>query len=169
MNMLLAPAGTPQVVIDMLARLVQESVTDSARVQGSAPDVVGRGHSAGRGRASAVHRTIVADVPKGHTGDGDQLGLRTKRCTDRIVGASRTAARAHPAVREPVARGRREVTAVGLMVLPPQVRKAVPSNPRLCVRATPGAAHHGARVPRAVRRLQASPPRYGWTRTGGVR
>lgn len=33
MNMLLAPAGTPQVAVDTLARLVQESVTDSARVK----------------------------------------------------------------------------------------------------------------------------------------
>lgn len=33
MNMLLAPAGTPQVVLDTLARLVQESVTDSAKVK----------------------------------------------------------------------------------------------------------------------------------------
>lgn len=32
-NMLFAPAGTPQVVVDRLAKLVQESVTDSAKVK----------------------------------------------------------------------------------------------------------------------------------------
>ena len=33
MNILMAPAGTPQIIIDTLARLVSASVTDSARVK----------------------------------------------------------------------------------------------------------------------------------------